>query len=191
MRLSAAFPTMGGDLGGLGETVPKKFEVGDGLCIRPPIFWEVVLSDARESTNRVKKGVIKVLFFENKCCSREECGSYMTFHTVTVSVKHGGWLKEGHQKFWPWKWEFFPKKTSFRNLGLRNFFPSPKTRRQVSACVPDHRIDIHVGVNTSKRYRQLQNDGLAQGPYVVARVGFDPPDERHRAPPLSHHVPHV
>ena len=37
----------GGDLQGTGETVPKKFEVGDGSCIRPPIFREVLLLDVR------------------------------------------------------------------------------------------------------------------------------------------------
>ena len=35
-------------------------------------------------------------------------------------------FKKGHQKCWARKWNFFTKKTSFRNLGLRNFFPSPK-----------------------------------------------------------------
>jgi len=44
----------GGNLGGLGRR-PPKFEVGDGPCIRPPIFREVVLSDVRESMERVKK----------------------------------------------------------------------------------------------------------------------------------------
>ena len=37
---------MGENLGGLGGRSPKKFEVGDGPCIRPPIFREVVSSDA-------------------------------------------------------------------------------------------------------------------------------------------------
>ena len=46
----------GGDLGEDWGTVPQKFVVGDGQCIGPPpIFREVVLSDARESTKRVKK----------------------------------------------------------------------------------------------------------------------------------------
>ena len=41
----------------LGGTVPPKIWGGG----RPMhlIFWEAVLSDARESTNRVKKGVVK------------------------------------------------------------------------------------------------------------------------------------
>jgi len=35
--------------------------------------------------------------------------------------------KKGHQKFFPWKWKFFPKKTSFRNLGCAEiFFGHPK-----------------------------------------------------------------
>jgi len=46
---------MGGDLGGTGGTVPPNLRWGDGPCIGPQIFREVVLSDARESTNRVRK----------------------------------------------------------------------------------------------------------------------------------------
>ena len=44
-----------------GGRSPSKFEVGDGPCIRPPIFREVglVLSDACESKKWVKKGVMK------------------------------------------------------------------------------------------------------------------------------------
>jgi len=33
--------------------------------------------------------------------------------------------------------EVFPEKTSFRNFGPRKFFPSPQTRRQVSATASD------------------------------------------------------
>src|SRR6218665_1915190 len=47
--------TRGGDLGGLGGRSPPNLRWGDGPCIGPPIFREVVLLDARESTNRVKK----------------------------------------------------------------------------------------------------------------------------------------
>jgi len=47
---------MGGDLEGTGGTVPPKFEVrGRPMHPFPPIFWEVVLSDACESTNWLKK----------------------------------------------------------------------------------------------------------------------------------------
>ena len=40
----------GEDLGGTGgDGPPKNLRWGDGPCIGPPIFREVVLSDARES----------------------------------------------------------------------------------------------------------------------------------------------
>jgi len=48
-----------------------------------PIFLEVVLSDARESTNRVKNGVIKELFSEIGVFLVKK-GSYMIFHTVKI-----------------------------------------------------------------------------------------------------------
>src|SRR6218665_3958475 len=56
---------------------------GDGPCIRPPLVRELMLSDARESTNGVKKGVIKELFFEIGFFLVKK-GSYMTFHTVKI-----------------------------------------------------------------------------------------------------------
>ena len=75
---------MGGDLGGLGGRPDPTFEVGDGPCIgfiRPPnILRTIVLSDASESTKRVKRGVMKELFCEilvNKV-------SYMIFDTVKM-----------------------------------------------------------------------------------------------------------
>ena len=75
---------MGGDLGGTGGRSPSKFEVGDGPCIRPPnILRSIVLSGARESTNRVKKGVIKKLFSEIGVFLMKK-GSYMTFKTVKI-----------------------------------------------------------------------------------------------------------
>ena len=46
---------MGGDsIGGTGGTFLPKFKVGDGPCIRPPIFGEVALWDSRESTKCLK-----------------------------------------------------------------------------------------------------------------------------------------
>jgi len=57
--------TRGGDLGGLWGRSPKKFEVGGRpMHWFPPIFREVVLSDAREITNRVKNGLIQEFFSE-------------------------------------------------------------------------------------------------------------------------------
>src|SRR6218665_560481 len=47
----------------------------------PPIFREVVLSDARESTNRVKNGLIKE-FFSEIVVFLVKKGSYTTFNTV-------------------------------------------------------------------------------------------------------------
>ena len=41
--------------------------------------------------------------------------------------------KKGHQKLLAVKMEFVPEKTSFRNLDPWKTFPSPQTRRQVSA----------------------------------------------------------
>ena len=45
---------MDGDLEGTGDGPPKIWG-GDGPCIRPPIFREVVLLDAWQSTNWLKK----------------------------------------------------------------------------------------------------------------------------------------
>jgi len=42
---------MGGDLGWTGGTVPQKFEVETAHSSVPPIFGEVVLLDAWQSTN--------------------------------------------------------------------------------------------------------------------------------------------
>jgi len=43
------------NLGGTGWDGPPNLRWGDGPCIGPPIFREVVLLDARESMNRVKR----------------------------------------------------------------------------------------------------------------------------------------
>ena len=39
---------MGGDIRGLGDG-PPKFEVGDGSCLRPPIFCEVLFNISRSA----------------------------------------------------------------------------------------------------------------------------------------------
>src|SRR6218665_3552726 len=55
----------GGDLGRMGGRSLQKCEMGGRpMHPSPPIFREVVLSEARESTNRVKKGVVKEFFSE-------------------------------------------------------------------------------------------------------------------------------
>ena len=45
----------GGDLGGWGRRFPQNLRWGTAHASVPPIFREVVLSDAGESVNRVKK----------------------------------------------------------------------------------------------------------------------------------------
>jgi len=51
-------PNRGGDLGeDWGARSPKIWGGDDAHALVPPIFREVVLSDARESTNRVKKNL--------------------------------------------------------------------------------------------------------------------------------------
>src|SRR6218665_2489356 len=112
----------GGDLGETGDC-PPKFEVGDGPCIGPPIFREVVLSDVRENMNRVKKGVFLV-----------RKGSNMKFNIAKIG------------KIWEKKWKIWsitkkmsseifaaemhisPQKSHSEILG-----PPKKIRRQVSA----------------------------------------------------------
>src|SRR6218665_3402558 len=53
---------MGGDLGGTGRRSLKNLRWWDGPCIRPPIFRAIVLSDALQSTNALKRGVKKECF---------------------------------------------------------------------------------------------------------------------------------
>ena len=57
--------------------------------------------------------------------------------------------KKGHQKFWPWKWNFFPKKTSFRNLGpLKKFlFPSKLGARSPPLLIAFYCKDIVMVTN--------------------------------------------
>jgi len=66
---------MDGDLGATGGTVPPKFEVGTAHVSVPPIFGEVVLLEACQSTctNRLKNGVMEE-FFMNKTIFRQEKG---------------------------------------------------------------------------------------------------------------------
>ena len=67
--LSVSLYIRGGDLVGRS---PQNLRWGAAHASVPPIFWETVLSDARESTNIVKKGVIKGILFWNSGFSCEE-----------------------------------------------------------------------------------------------------------------------
>src|SRR6218665_1172097 len=71
----------GGDLGGLGGRSPQNLRWGNAHALVPQIFREVVLSEARESTNRVKNGLIKE-FFSEIVVFLVKKGSYTTFNTV-------------------------------------------------------------------------------------------------------------
>ena len=63
---------------------PKKFEVGDGPCIRPPnILRSSVAGCARKYEKSKKKGVTKELFSEKEDFLVKK-GSYTTFHRVTI-----------------------------------------------------------------------------------------------------------
>ena|SRR6218665_818978 len=82
---------MGGDIGGLGGRSPK-FEVGDGPCIRPPIFPEVVLLEAWQSTNIIILCVCSILFYMYiTLCMRTqymyECIDYSNIH-VSMCVAY-------------------------------------------------------------------------------------------------------
>ena len=63
-------------------TVPPKFEVGDGPCIRPPnILRSSVVGCARKYEQSLKKGVIKQFF---SVVFHVKKGSYRTFNTVKI-----------------------------------------------------------------------------------------------------------
>ena len=71
--------TRGGDLGGTWGTVPQNLRWGTAHALVPPIFREAVLSDARESMNRVKKVFVRK-------------GSNMTFNIAKIGEI---WEKKG------------------------------------------------------------------------------------------------
>ena len=133
----------GEDLGGDGgRSLPKNLRWGDGPCIRSPnILRSSVVGLARKHEQSKKIGIVKE-FFSGIVFFLVKKGSYTTFYTVKIrgilkkriNIRKTWWLKKkGHQKFWAWKWAFFSEKKSFRNFRPRKFFPSPQTRRQVSA----------------------------------------------------------
>ena len=64
-----------------GDGPPQNLRWGTAHALVPSIFREVVLSDARESTNRVKKGLTKEFFSEIVGFFVKK-GSYTTFNTV-------------------------------------------------------------------------------------------------------------
>ena len=105
---------------GTGGTVPPKFEVGDGPCIRPPnILRSSVVGCARKH----KKS-------KQWCFSCEERvmfeGSCTTFNKVKIRKISSKNLvddyKKSHQKFLRLKWKFFQK---IPHLGQRKKISVP------------------------------------------------------------------
>src|SRR6218665_1233152 len=117
---------------GTGGGPPKNLRWGTAHALVPPIFREVVLSDTRESINRVKKGVFLV-----------RKGSNMTFNTAQIGKiweKQGKILKRWSmtkitRNFCRENGNFFPPKVIQKSWLRRKNFPCPQTRRQVSATV--------------------------------------------------------
>ena len=95
----------GGDLGG---TAPHNLRWGTAHALVPPIFREVVLSDARESMNRVKRGVFLV-----------RKGSNMTSNIANIG---NIWEKKGKI------WKIWSMKKVIRNFCRENGNFSPLKR---------------------------------------------------------------
>jgi len=104
--------------GDLGDGPPKFWGGGTAHALVPPIFREVVLSDVCERMNRVKQRKIWKTRSMTKKRSSEILGVKMD-------------RENGH---------FSGKNRHFRNFGPRKIFPSPQTRRQVSATDKDIRV---------------------------------------------------
>jgi len=120
---------MGRDLGETeGDSPPKIWGGGRPMDPSPPIFWEVVLLDACQSMNWLKR-------WNRGSSARKR--SYMLQARQTGGKKTDKiwrWLKKCHQKFRMSTWKMFHKKGKkvIRKFGPQNCFPSPQTRRQVS-----------------------------------------------------------
>src|SRR6218665_3968532 len=119
---------------GNGGWSPQNLRCGDGPCIGPPIFREVVLSDARESTNRVKNGSIKeflseiVVFLVKK-------RSYTTFNRVKQRKIRKTWSMTKKQKVVRNKIDIFSGKVSFRSA--KNVLVPPNSAPGLRPCHPE------------------------------------------------------
>ena len=136
-------------------TVPSKFEVRDGPC-NILKSREVVLSDARESTNRVKKRCDQGNIFWNREIRvfLGKNGSYMIFNTAkipfhTVKVRkiwkkigkirtHGRWLKKVTRNFGQENGIFFLKNVILKSWSGKFFPSSPNSAPGLSLCVNEH-----------------------------------------------------
>jgi len=123
---------MGGDLGGTGGTVPPNLRWGTAHASSPLIYWEVVFVGCARKHEQSKKSCHQGIIFWNRSFSGEE-KSHTTLHAAKIweiwkdrkkSEKHGQSLKKVIRNF-------FIK--VIQKSWSANFFPSPQTRRQVSA----------------------------------------------------------
>ena len=92
----------------------------------PPLFGEVVLSDACESANWVKYLSRRICFLWIRGFSRQERTIYGIYEIWESKKreKNWRWLKIGHHKFSAWKWNFIPEKGHSKRFGPRQLFPS-------------------------------------------------------------------
>ena len=112
-------------MGDRGTIPPNKFEVGDGPCIHPPIFWEVLLLDAGQSTNWLRKVSRRNLLFWNRgFWSRK--GSYILYIRLQTVETDKWQTKKGRVKFWAVKWHFFPKKGHSKIWSAKFFSRNPQ-----------------------------------------------------------------
>jgi len=107
---------MGGDLGGLGDSIPPKFEVGMTHAYIPPIFGEHVI--CYRNMQIFWKHVI------------ETYKLYMACHCISG--------EKVIRKFWVEKWKFCSKKghseiwLKFSGYGSKTIFDLHQTQGQVS-----------------------------------------------------------
>jgi len=126
---------------GLGGRSPQNLRWGGTAHASfPLIFREVVLSDACKSANWVKKRCHQGIFCEIEVFLVKK-GPYMlyiTFQRVKTgkTEKIGSTTKKRSSEIFCQNENFFLKR-SLKNFGSRNYFPSPQTRRQVSAYGPE------------------------------------------------------
>src|SRR6218665_2247842 len=104
----------------------------------PPIFREVVLWDERERSNRVKNRCREGILYLNSAfpCEERSCTTFYTIKTQKVKIRKT-WLmtKKGHSsEFLDVKMEISPQKNVIQKFWSAKIFPSPQTRRHVSAA---------------------------------------------------------
>jgi len=121
---------MGGDRGELGGRSPKKLRWGDGPCIRPPIFAEVVLLGLRKYEQKKRKFFCEIDVFVKKrviYLCKVICYIVIRDHVrqgIKKVIRHvwreNGifFLRKGHSKIWSAKIFFRPPKLGARSLPM-------------------------------------------------------------------------